>query len=165
VDDRSAKLRKIERDVERRIQDVQRAGELRGLTGEGTPLPADDDGSPDSWAARRMMRNAGASPEWVDLRKEIESRTAKLRLRLHAHRQWLHDRTRLLAELPADRILEATHATTVRDARVRGELEAAIGDVNAVVRRYDLIVPAAMQLPLVTIEMLEATEKRETARS
>jgi hypothetical protein len=165
VDDRSPKLRKIERDVEERIQDIQRAGALRGLPGEGTRLPSDDDGPADSWAARRLMRNAGASPEWVDLRKEIESRIGKLRLRVHAHRQWLHDRTRLLAELPADRILEATHATTLRDARVRAELDAAVGEVNALVRRYDLVVPTAMQLPLVTIEMLEASEKRESPRS
>jgi hypothetical protein len=165
VDDRSAKLRKIERDVEQRIRHMQREGELRGLPGEGRALPADDEGPAESWAARRVMRNAGASPEWVDLRKGIDARVAKLRLRFHAHRQWLHDRTRLLAELPADRILEATHATTLRDARVRGELDAAIGEVNALVRRYDLIVPTAMQLPLVTVEMLEASERRESGKA
>jgi len=165
VQDKTAKLRRIESDVERRIREMHETGQLRGLRGEGAPLTDEDHGPDDSWAARRIMRNAGAQPEWADLRKEIETRIAKLRLRLHAHREWLHDRTRLLAELPADRILDATHATTMRDARVRAELEAAIGEVNALVRRYDLIVPAAMQLPLVTMEHLEASDRRESARS
>ena len=106
------------------------------------------------------MRNAGVSPEWADLRREIDLRTERLRLRVHAHRQWLHDRTRLLAELPADRILEATHATTTRDTRVRAELATALGEVNALVRRYDLMVPALMQLPLLTMESLEAGDRR-----
>src|SRR5438093_3302974 len=145
---------------------MNESGRLRGLAGEGAPFPADDEGPSDSWAARRLMRNAGAQPEWVDMRKEIEAWTEKIRLRVHAHRQWLHDRTRLLAELPADRILEATHATTTRDTRVRAELASAIGEVNALVRRYDLIVPPAMQLPLVTLEGLAASDRRaESAAS
>jgi Domain of unknown function (DUF1992) len=114
----------------------------------------DDDGSPETWAARHIMRNAGAEPAWADLRREIDARTSRIRLRLRAHREWLHDRTRLLAEVPADRILATAHATTERDLRVRSELEAAVSEVNALVRRYDLIVPVAMQLPLYTLERL-----------
>ena len=154
VQDQSPKLERIERSVEQRIADLDRAGELRGLPGEGQPLPADDAGSPDSWAARRVVKNADAVPEWADLRKEIDARVSRIRLRLRAHRGWLHDRTRLLAQVPADRILATAHATNERDLRVRSELEAAVSDVNALVRRYDLIVPLAMQLPLYTLERL-----------
>lgn len=160
MEDKTPKLRRIERDVEHRIREMNETGQLRGLAGHGAPLPDDDGGPPDTWAARRLMRNAGAQPEWADLRKDIDTRTEKLRLRVHAHRQWLHDRTRLLAELPADRILETMHATTVRDTRVRAELEAALGEVNALVRRYDLIVPPLMQVPLLTLEGLEASDRR-----
>lgn len=165
MEDKTPKLRRIEGEVERRIREMRDSGALHGLTGEGRPLAGDDAGDPATWAARRVMQNAGAAPVWVDLRKDIEARTKRIRVRLHSHRQWLHDRTRLIAELPADRIIEATHATIVRDTRVRTELETAIGEVNALVRRYDLIVPAAMQLPLVTMERLEASAKREDARS
>jgi DnaJ-like protein len=154
VQEQSPKQRRVERPVEERIADLERAGELRGLPGEGQPLPPDDGGSPESWAARRIVKNAGAAPEWADLRKEIDMRASRIRLRLRAHREWLHDRTRLLAELPAERILATAHATTERDLRVRSELEAAISEVNALVRRYDLIVPIAMQLPLYTLERL-----------
>jgi hypothetical protein len=114
----------------------------------------DDEGHPETWAARHVMRQANAVPEWADLRKEIDERASRIRLRLRAHREWLHDRTRLLAELPAERIVATAHATTERDLRVRSELDAAISEVNALVRRYDLIVPIAMQLPLYTLERL-----------
>jgi len=145
-----------ERDVERKIRSLSDAGELRGLPGEGAPLTDDDAGPDDTWAARHIMRNAGATPEWAALRKEIDEGTARLRRRLVAHREWLHDRTRLLAELPADRIIDAVKATEARDVRVRAEIEHALSEVNALVRRYDLLVVPALQLPLVTLERLEA---------
>lgn len=118
------------------------------------PDEYDDGGHPETWAARHIMRNAGAVPEWVDMRRDIEEQVSRIRHRLRAHHEWLHDRTRLLAELPADRILAAAHATSERDLRVRAELERQLSEVNALVRRYDLIVPAAMQLPLYTLERL-----------
>jgi hypothetical protein len=118
-----------------------------------------DDGPADTWAARHIMRNAGAVPEWVDLRKGIDEQVALLRRRCAAHHQWLHDRTRLLGELPADRIVDAVKATEARDARVRAEIAAALSEVNALIRRYDLLVVPAMQLPLVTLERLQADAK------
>ena len=137
-----------------RERDIAEAGELRGLPGEGAPLRDLDGGPDDSWAARHLMRSANVVPEWVALRREIDDGTARLRRRLAAHRDWLHDRTRLLAELPADRIIDAVRATSARDARVRAEVEIALGEVNALVRRYDLLVVPALQLPLLSLERL-----------
>jgi len=53
---------------------------------------ADDEpiGDP-TWAARHLMRNANAAPEWADLRKDIDDRVERLRRRVAAHREWLHD--------------------------------------------------------------------------
>lgn len=153
-DSRSHKLRKIEDGVERRIRELAESGELRGLPGEGKPVRDDDHGTDDGWAARRVMRQAEAVPVWIDLRKEIDERRARIRRRLAAHQQWLHDRTLFLAELPADRIVDASRATAARDQKVRAELEHAIGELNALIRRYDLLVRPALQLPLVTLERL-----------
>jgi hypothetical protein len=133
------------------------------MADERSPKPrridTDDDGPADTWAARHIMRNAGAVPEWVDLRKGIDEHIALLRRRCAAHHQWLHDRTRLLGELPADRIVDAVKATEARDARVRAEIEAELSEVNALIRRYDLLVVPSMQLPLVTLERLQADAK------
>jgi hypothetical protein len=155
VDDtRSAKLRRIETGVENAIRELVEKGELRGLPGEGRPLPDDDPSLDDGWAARHVMRQADATPGWALLRREIDEERRRIARRLAAHRQWLHDRARLLAELPADRILEATRATNARDVKVRAELEHAVSELNALIRRYDLMVVPPMQLPLVTLERI-----------
>ena len=147
-------MKRIERGVEERLRQLAEQGELRGLPGEGAPLPRDDGGPDDTWAARHVMRSADAVPEWVDLRKEIDARRERLRRRISAHHEWMHDRTRYLAEIPAERILEASHATAARDTRVRAELADAVGELNALIRRYDLLVIPSLQLPLVTLERL-----------
>jgi Asp-tRNA(Asn)/Glu-tRNA(Gln) amidotransferase A subunit family amidase len=151
---RSTKPRKIEEDVARRIDRLAENGELRGLPGEGKPIRDDDRSTDDGWAARHVMRQAEAVPAWVDLRKEIDDRRARIKRRLTAHREWMHDRTRFLAELPAERIVDASHATAARDQSVRGELERAVGELNALIRRYDLLVVPALQIPLVTLERI-----------
>lgn len=153
-DARTPGLRRIERGVEERIRDLAETGELTGLPGEGAPLQGDADRTDEGWAARHIMRTADAVPEWIDLRKEIDGRLARIRRRYRAHRDWLHDRTLLLAHLPADRIIDASRATAERDVRVRQELEQAVSEANALIRRYDLLVTPALQLPLVTLERL-----------
>lgn len=152
--ERSAKLRKIEEGVDRGIRDLAERGELRGLPGEGKPLRDDDPGMDDGWAARHVMRQAEAVPAWIDLRRQIDDRRARIKRRLTAHREWLHDRTRFLGELPADRIVDASRATAARDQRVRAELEHEVGELNLLIRRYDLLVGAALQLPLATLERI-----------
>ncbi len=153
-DVRSPKLRRIERGALERLRDLADSGALRDLPGEGAPLPPDEGGPDETWAARHVIRSAGAVPEWVDLRKEIDRRIAWIRRRHSAHREWLHDRAHHLAELPAERIVDASRATAQRDVRVREEIERAIGEVNALIRRYDLHVVPALQLPLMTLERL-----------
>jgi Asp-tRNA(Asn)/Glu-tRNA(Gln) amidotransferase A subunit family amidase len=150
-DEPAPKLRQVQRRVEDRIRELAEAGELRG---DGRPLPDDREGTDDTWAARHVARNANAVPEWVQLRRDIDERVARLRRRVDAHREWLRDRTRYLAELPADRIVETAHATTARDQRVRAEVAEGLSEVNALVRRYDLLVVPTLQLPLVTLERL-----------
>lgn len=150
----SGKLRRIESGVERRLRELVEQGELRGLPGEGAPLPTDDHPDDETWAARHVMRQANAVPPWVDMRKEIDDRRARLTRRLVTHREWLHDRRRLLAELPADRIVDASRATAARDQKVRAELEQAVNELNALIRRFDLQVTPALQLPLVSLDRL-----------
>jgi Asp-tRNA(Asn)/Glu-tRNA(Gln) amidotransferase A subunit family amidase len=155
-DTRSPKLQKIENGVEQRIRELAENGELRDLPGEGAPIRDDDPHTDEGWAARHLMRQAKAAPEWVELRREIDERRARIKRRYAAHREWLHDRTVFLGELPADRIVDASHATAARDQKVRAELEHAVGELNALIRRYDLLVVPALQLPLATLERLAA---------
>ncbi len=151
---RSPGLRRIESGVEQRLRELAEQGQLKGLPGEGAPLPEDSGPEDETWAARHVMRQANLVPPWIDLRKEIDERRARIARRLNAHREWLHDRTLLLPQLPADRIVDASRATAERDQKVRAELEQAVTELNALIRRFDLLVTPALQLPLVTLDRL-----------
>lgn len=141
--------------TDERLRQLVESGGLRGLPGEGEPLPVDpDDGAGAAWAARHLLRNANAVPVWLDLRRELDERMARLRRRARAHQEWLAARERLLHRTPAERIVETLQATASRDERVRVELIAAVDELNALIRRYDLHVIPALQLPLVTLEQL-----------
>lgn len=149
----SAKLGRIERAVEEQLRSLAEAGELRGLPGEGRPLPADEGGPRETWAARHIAREAGVTPEWVLLRREIDEGTKRLRRRIRAHRASTAERARSLAHLPADRILEAARGAEARDARVRRDIIEAVEELNALIRRYDLLVIPTLQLPLLTLDL------------
>jgi hypothetical protein len=153
--DGHAHARRRARETQETLRRLEESGALRGLPGEGAPLPPDPDAEAgDAWAARHLMRGANAVPVWVELRREIDDRTARLRRRLRAHGEWLSDREALLRRLPADRIVDARRATLLRDERVRREIGAAVDELNALIRRYDLQVHPALQLPLVDLDSL-----------
>ncbi len=143
------------RRVEEALRELERSGGLRDLPGEGRALPADPDAEAGAaWAARHLLRGADAVPAWVELRRVVDERTARLRRRVLAHAAWLADREALLRSLPADRILDARRATERRDERVRLELARGVDELNALIRRYDLHVVPALQLPQVGLDTL-----------
>lgn len=135
-------------------------GELSKLPGEGAPLADDDPDAGERWAARHIAKQANATPEFVELRREIAERRDRLLRRLRAHRDWLTERAALLHDLPAERILDAARATTDFDARVESELRSAVGEMNALVARHNLKVPLALQIPPLSFEHLRERQRR-----
>lgn len=118
------------------------AGELSGLPGEGLPFPdRGPDAAGERWAAYRLMAHNKVLPTWAQLRRDIEAEIERLARAGRAHREWLRRREEHLASLPAERILEGARATRDRDARVRGELAAAVRELNQKVERFNALVP------------------------
>ena len=98
--------------VEARIRELQDAGELSGLPGEGQPLPKDpDDEAGEAWAARHVLRTSGARPLWSELRRDITERRMRIVTRLRGHLAWLERRQALLEHLPAERIVSEAALT------------------------------------------------------
>ena len=140
---RSPKLRRIQRGVDERLERLAEEGALSGLPGEGRRIdPRELAGDDERWAAFRLMKNNHVRPAWSDARDEIDADLERLRRRVRAHRAWLASRSALLRTLPADRIVDAARITAREDARVRAEITAAVGELNAAVDRYNAIVPA-----------------------
>lgn len=148
--------------VEARIRELQVAGELSGLPGEGQPLPPDpDDDASETWAARHVLRTSGARPLWADLRRDITERRARIVVRLRAHLVWLDRRRAFLGHLPAERILSEVVLTNEADARLRAEVAQAIAELNALVRHHNLVLTAtSLHLPTATLEGLLDVARR-----
>jgi hypothetical protein len=76
-------------------------------------------------------------------------------MRLRAHLLWLERRQALLADLPAERIVTEVALTNEADGRIRAEVAQAIAELNALVRRHNLIVTATgLHLASMTLEGL-----------
>jgi hypothetical protein len=142
--------------VEARIRELEDAGELSGLPGEGQPLPPDPDhAAGESWAARHVLRTSGARPLWADLRRDITERRTRIVTRLRAHRSWLERRQALLEHLPAERIVAEVALTKEADDRTRAEVAKSIAELNALVRHHNLVVTAvSLHLNAATLEGL-----------
>ena len=68
--------------AERQILKAKAEGQLRGLKGEGEPLPADVHGDAAAKVGFRIMAEAGAVPREIELRKAIETQGAVLKAAL-----------------------------------------------------------------------------------
>ena len=142
--------------VEARIRELQDAGELSGLPGEGQPLPTDPDhATGEDWAARHVLRTSGARPLWSELRRDITERRTRIVMRLRSHLAWLERRQALLEGVAAERIVPEVALTKEVDARVRAQAAQAIAEVNSLVRHHNLVVTAtSLHLTAATLDGL-----------
>ncbi len=69
---------KIHKRAEEQIKRAQLKGELDNLKGAGKPLPARGDGDLAEAAGFRIMAEAGAVPEEIRLRNEVEAQLKRL---------------------------------------------------------------------------------------
>jgi hypothetical protein len=98
--------------IEKIIRDAQAAGQFDDLPYQGQRLPLEDDSAAGEMAsAFRILRNAGAAPEWIETDKEIR--------RLLAERDVLRDR--------------AGRAGPLMRERYRKQLRALVTDINRLV--------------------------------
>ena len=161
-DEAQERLRRAQRDVERQIAEAAARGELRDLEGEGRPFGRDpDEGAGERWAAAHVLRNANATPEWIELRRSIFSERDVLVRRLRAHRAWLEARRTALRDVAAERLLEFARATDEADRRRRDELEIGLRQLNARIARHNLLVraPAVQLFPLTMQRMHELADR------
>ena len=147
--------------MEERIRELRDAGELSGLPGEGAPLSRDPDhAAGDAWAARHLVRTSGVRPQWLDLRREISERRLRIVTRLRAHDAWIARRRELLEQLPSERIVAELALTKQGNDRMRAEVAQSIAELNALVRRHNLVVTAtSLHLPTATPEGLAETAR------
>jgi hypothetical protein len=110
--------------IERQIREALADGQFDDLPYQGERLPIQDDSAAGDWAlAFRMLHNAGVSPPWIAADKEV--------------RQLLDARERLFGR--------ARRAAPSSSARLRGELERLVADINRAIERVNAEAPTERQ--------------------
>ena len=132
--------RRVDEAIERAIAD----GAFDRLPGAGRPLELGDENPfvpEDLRIAFEIMRDAGLAPDWVGLRREIETETQALRGMLARHQERMR---RARESLPAGRagdfarrLREAAHA----HERARAEFAHRVHEVQRLIDRFNAIAP------------------------
>jgi hypothetical protein len=120
--------------AERKIQDAMEAGEFDNLPGKGQPLDLDSDALVPAHqrVVNRILKNARALPEWLQMEKDIERETGLLGpTRERALRGIRHARN------PASRARIAE--------RFRMEHRERLDLINTLILKYNYIVPNAVR--------------------
>jgi hypothetical protein len=140
-DDPWERMRRRETLIERQIREAMEDGRFDDLPHQGERLPLVDDSAAGEWApAYRMLRNAGAAPDWIEADKEV--------------RALLERRDAILARAP-----RATSVFARR--RDRAALEELVIEHGRAVARLNAAAPTVQQhrRPLSLADELERLDR------
>ncbi|GAA5826329.1 hypothetical protein JCM11251_007256 [Rhodosporidiobolus azoricus] len=144
--------------VENRILQAKREGLFRNIRGRGKPLPKDDaESNPfisrSEFLINRIMKEQDTAPPWVEMQKELELALSTWRTNLRASWSRRAIRIRSSEGLTPAVIREVKEGwmDPEWEARERAYHDAALHDVNQLVRKYNVIAPYHVRRPLLTL--------------
>ncbi|MFL5682673.1 MAG: DUF1992 domain-containing protein [Chloroflexota bacterium] len=110
--------------VEKQIRDAMSQGAFDDLPFQGQRLPLEDDSAAGDWAVGyRILREAGAAPQWIESDKEARRHMAEL-----------------------DALIErAPRMSPLSHARARADLRTIVAATNAAVERLNSEAPTDRQ--------------------
>lgn len=122
--------------AERKIRDAMEAGEFDDLPGKGKPVEIDSDPFTPAHLriANRILKNARALPEWMQLEKDIEREVANL----------APARERALRALRAARNAQTRERIA---QRLRDSTRESLDLINTLVLTYNYNAPVTAQKP------------------
>ena len=118
--------------IDKIIRQAIDEGKFSNLSGEGKPLPREDDNpfiAPDEWAANRILKSSGFALPWIEERKSIEEEIIAARAVLN--RAWRSRR-----DSPKDLERDARWEKAMNAFRER------MVEINKHILTYNLKVPA-----------------------
>lgn len=130
--------------ADRAIRRAMEAGEFDDIPGKGKPLDLGGPYDADTWAARRIMKNAGVAPAWVEQRKEIVEAVAEARAALVRSLKWRE------AALQGG---ERADVVSAQWSRALDRYREAVQGLNKRIRDYNLGAPTlALHLRVIDAE-------------
>jgi DnaJ family protein C protein 28 len=133
--------------VEEQIRRAMQAGQFENLPGKGRPLRLEKDpfADPEWQLAHHMLRNAGFTLPWIELRREIESELEAARAALA--RAWAWRRSALVGKKESASFVEGEWS------RAKDDFQQKIAALNRRILSYNVQVPAErLQLYPLSIE-------------
>ncbi|KAH7107167.1 hypothetical protein BKA62DRAFT_686170 [Auriculariales sp. MPI-PUGE-AT-0066] len=141
--------------VEERIERARNQGQFKIVSGRGQPLAKDmAESNPfiarEEFLMNRIVQRQGAAPLWVELQAELDQAISSFRKSLQ--QSWVRTASRglsetrprpMLALVSRDEILAFRDASW--EARERSFHEAAVNEVNRVVRKHNGIAPTTVR--------------------
>ena len=135
--------------AERKIRDAIDAGDFDNLEGKGKPLNLDEPPDPTGMRViNRILKNANALPEWAQIARDIQNETDNLpKSRARAIRAVQMARSDVSRARAMQRVLD--------DYKERLDL------INALIFKYNYIVPAGAQKAFRTFRVREEMNRLE----
>lgn len=120
--------------AERKIKDAMDAGEFDDLKGKGEPLHIENDPftPPEVRAAHRLLKNANALPQWLQMEKDIEREKA-------AFAPYVERGIRAVSTGKN----AASRENIAR--KFRAEVRERVDTVNTLILKYNELAPASVQ--------------------
>ncbi len=129
----------------RLLDELAEQGFFQNLPGSGKPLDLSDEDNPfvpeDMRLAYRILRNAGYSLPWIELRKDIEADVAALDRRARAHREMIRSTLQNLHRLPPYLRAARWQRTEAEHRDFVASYGAMIDEVNRKIDDFNLSVP------------------------
>lgn len=130
--------------ADRAIRRAMEAGEFDNIPGKGQPLDLGGPYDADTWAARRIMKNAGVAPVWIEQRKEIAEAAEEARAALARSLRWRD---------AALRGGERAGVVSAQWSRALDRYREAVQGLNKRIRDYNLGAPTpALHLRVIDAE-------------
>ncbi|KAF9562470.1 hypothetical protein CPC08DRAFT_706678 [Agrocybe pediades] len=149
--------------VEDRIEKARKAGQFNNIKGRGKPLErSTEEYNPfiarEEFLMNRIVRKNGAAPPWVEFQVELD--TAATAFRDILRQSWMRRAIRVLANEHPTEIL---HKLTLQDIKrhrdpewfekEKSYHEAAVTQLNSLVRKYNGLAPYAVRRPYYSREV------------
>ncbi|KAF8488995.1 hypothetical protein JB92DRAFT_3085329 [Gautieria morchelliformis] len=150
--------------VEERIERARSEGHFRSIKGRGKPLVRDNEQSNpfiprEEFLMNRIVQRQGVAPPWVEFQAELDAALSSFRRTLQA--TWTRRAVRSLMHAHLPGVLPRLTLSDVTgrwmrdrewEGREKGYHEAAVREINALVRKYNGVAPYAVRRTYLTRE-------------
>ncbi|KAF8878854.1 hypothetical protein BD779DRAFT_1553545 [Infundibulicybe gibba] len=141
--------------VEDRIEKARKVGLFDNIKGKGSPIVRNvEESNPfiarEEFLMNRIIKRNGAAPVWVELQTELDQALQTFRALLQ--QSWVRHAVRHLTTTHASPQLRSIDVARFRDPswelRERGYHDAALAEVNSLLRKYNVAAPSSVRRPL-----------------